>query len=192
MRSATTTMCRLGSQRRSWSIICRAQSVILLVWQTDLTVVLFRRYQSCQDRQSPGPVCPGPVCPGDGRKPHQAYPAQSGRLDQMGLAGAHSVSVHAQSADVTAAAALDRLVYTEHHRLIISSERSHQKHQQDSAELERREDCTVEDMVVLGESCVVAESHDTKRRRDGALVRTEDGSEEQHLSFQPCPLLEQS
>ena len=132
-------------------------------------MVLFRWSKSGQNRQSPGSMRPWYV-----RQPHQAYPAQTGGLDHVGIAGADSVPVDTQSTDASATAALDRLVYTEHHRLITLTEMLDQKQQ-----LKGREDRAVEDVVVLCEPVIAAESHYTERRCDGPFAWTEYGSEEQ-------------
>ena len=121
-------------------------------------MVMFRGGKSSQDRQSPGSMRPGYVS-----QPHQADPTQAGGLDHMRLAGTYGVSVDTQSADASAAATLDRLVYAEHHRLVISTEMPDQKSQQNSAELKGREYRAVENMVVLGEASIVTESHDPER-----------------------------
>lgn len=117
---------------------------------------------------------------------------QTGGLDHVGLAGADGVSVDTQSADASAATTLYRLVYAEYHWLIVSTEMLDQKQQQNPAELEGREDRAVENVVVLCEAVIVAESHHAKRRCDGSVAWTENGSEQQQLSFRPRPAVEQT
>ena len=89
----------------------------LLMGFADPEVVAFGGSERCHDRQSPGSMRPGNVS-----QPHQAYPAQTGGLDQMGLAGTHCVSVDAPGLDSSAPSPLDRLVYAEHQRLITLCE----------------------------------------------------------------------
>ena len=97
------------------------------------------------------------------RQPHQAYPTQTAGLDRVGLAGADGVPVDTQSTDASAATSLDSLVYAEDHRPTVSTKMLDKKQQQNPAELEGREDRAVENMVVLCEAVIVAESHYTKR-----------------------------
>ena len=85
--------------------------------------------------------------------------------------------VDTQSADASAATSLDSLVYAKDHRLTVSTEMLDKKQQQNPAELEGREDRAVENVVVLCEAVIVAESHYAKRRCDGPFAWTENGSE---------------
>ena len=68
-----------------------------LVSPPSLLIIAFGRSQSRQYGE-----CPCPMRPGYGGQPHQAYPAQAGRLDRMAVAGARSVSVDALCPNATA------------------------------------------------------------------------------------------
>ena len=89
----------------------------LLMGFAYLEVVAFGGSESGQHRERPAPMRPGNV-----GEPHEAYPSQSTGLDQMGLAGTHSVSVDASGLDSPTPAPLDGLVYAEHKRLIALCE----------------------------------------------------------------------
>ena len=109
----------------------------------------------------------------------------------MAVAGAHSVSVDALCLDATAPPPLNCFVYPEYQWTVPLGKMLNQKRQQNSAQSQGREHSAVEDMVVYCKAIIVAESHDSKRGSYGSLARSQDGANQQYLSFHPCSALKQ-
>ena len=158
-----------------------------LVRPSHLLAVALGRSQSGQYRQ-----CPCPARPGYVRKPHQAYPTQAGRLCEVASAGALSVSIYTLGLDASASPALNRLVYAKHQGADTTVKPLYEEQQQDMAQPQGRPRGAIENVMVLCEAVIVAESHDSKRGSDGAFARSQDGSGKQDLSLYPGSLLKQS
>ena len=109
----------------------------------------------------------------------------------MAVAGARSVSVDALCPDATAPPPLNCFVYPECQWTVPLGKMLNKKRQQNSAQPEGRPHGAVEDMVVLCKAVIVAESHDSKRGGYRSLARSQDGADQQYLSFHPYSLLEQ-
>ncbi len=79
------------------------------VSSSHLMTVSFRRSQCGQRRQRPCPMCLWYV-----GQQHQAYPAQTGGLDEMTPAGAHRIAIYPLRPDPNASPSLQRLVNAEY------------------------------------------------------------------------------
>ena len=120
--SATATMRRPGSQRRSCSKRLPPPVGQRLVPPAALAVVALRGGEHGQERQRPDAPRPG-----DGRQQHEREPAQAAGLDEVAARGAHRVAVDALGRDLRPAPALDRVVEADHDRP-VRDETAHQQH----------------------------------------------------------------
>ena len=84
------------------------------------------------------------------------------------------------------------LVYAKRQGADTMIEPLYEERQQNTAQPQRRPRGAIENVMVLCEAVIVAESHDSKRGSDGAFARSQDGSGKQNLSLYPCSALKQS
>src|SRR3954453_10341435 len=81
-----------------------------LVPPTVLAAPTLRRSENRQEWQRPAPADPG-----DRHHDHERQPAQTTRLDEMAVGGAHRIAVDAARLDLGPPASLDRVVDADHH-----------------------------------------------------------------------------
>ncbi len=109
----------------------------------------------------------------------------------MTSAGARSVSIYPPGLDASATPSLNRLVYAKHQGAVAMIEPMYEERQQDTAQPQGRPRGAIENMVVLCEAVIVVKAHDAKSGGDGAFARSQDGADQQYLSFHPGSALEQ-
>jgi hypothetical protein len=138
-----------------------------------------------QNRQ--GPDAPGP---GNGGEQHQAHPAQTARLDEVRVRGAHGITVDPLGPDAPAAPPLDRVI-DGHHDGPVRHKGVDQKLQEDPCASSRAPHSATEHAVIVHEVPLAAEPSDAQQTGHGPLTRGQDRADEQNLSVLPGAVDEQ-
>jgi len=108
------------------------------------------------------------------------------------LAGAHWVAIDTASGDRGTASALNGLINADDDRSIVGDEGAQEEHEEEFAQTARGPGGAAEDTMIVLEVELMAEAHDAQSRGDGALTRSENGTDEQDLGMFPGAFAEDS
>jgi hypothetical protein len=108
----------------------------------------------------------------------------------MAVAGPHRITVDALGGDPLAAAALNRVIETQHHRP-GRGEDADQQAQQQAGGVAGGPGGAVEHPMVIGETSLPHQAGDAQEARHRALPGSQDGADQQRFGMAPAPLLQE-
>jgi hypothetical protein len=115
---------------------------------------------------------------------NEAHPAQTARLDEVGIRGAHRVAVDALGSDAPAPAPLDGVI-DGHHERSLRHEGINDQPQEDACPGSRRPRSLAEDAVIVHEVPLAAQPGDAQQARHCPLAWSQEGTDEQNLGVLP-------